>query len=627
MSKIAYNIRKYFKGETLEDKSKVDLTIGILINKLNRDSLNSLINKLRNYLYKLDALYFDVLEVNTFLFINCGFPLEFAELIEQRTAVVKNIEQIMHNYCSKECSLYAKTIRQNIEIKDITKMLVQLVKDSKTLKPKNIIQEIENQANDIDDRVVHHVSDVLLNSFIAVWDFPENIPDIIMFPDLFLKRDVSDKKNNVPLRYLAENLLIIQFGKACVNNLSPILSSLEKAIDSLESLLGNKKIMDELLTHMSNKLWRTLRVVFGLLSSTQQTITVLEKQIHRISEVRQDLVEQVRKLEYNPLMDYLMLMDTTLACDEYTSRLGNLQKRVKETYQALLDIINKFQDIPDSVISEDVSDIIDIFTKTLTEIQLMKFYSDKFKDLAYFQTIPANIVLEKQEEIDITEDVILKGISLFKTYRLLGSTVYALRGVDVEIKKGEIIAITGPSGSGKTTLLNLLSGLDTPTRGAVFLSGKNIDVLSDAELSIFRRKNMGFIFQYYNLIPQLTVLENVMLPGLMVKRPNREVRKKALELLEEVGLTRFQNQFPIKLSGGQMQRVTIARAMINDPAVLFADEPTGDLDSETGKTVIELIRRFAKEKQTAVILVTHDKSITKVCDRTIEIGDGRVVSN
>lgn len=626
MSKILYNIRKYLKGDTVDDKSKVDLTIGILINKLNRDSLNSLINKFRNYLYKLDALYFDVLEVNTFLFINCGFPLEFAELTEQRAEVVKNIEKIMHNYCSKECSLYAKKIRQNIEIRDITKMLIQLVKDSKTENPKDFIQEIENQANEIDDRVVNHVSDVLLNSFIAVWDFPENIPDIIMFPDLFLKRDISDKKHNIPLRYIAENLLIIQFGKACVNNLSPILLSLENAIGSLETLFSNQKKMDELIDTMSNKLWRTLRVVFGLLSSTQQTITILEKQMFRISEVRQDLVEQVKKLDYNPLMDYLMLMDTTLACDDYTSRLDKLQTRVKANYQTLLGIINKFQDVPDSI-SEDVSDIIDVFTKILTEIQLMKFYSDKFRDLAYFQTIPPNIVLEKQEEIDVTEDIILKGVSLFKTYRLLGSTVYALRGVDVEIKSGEMIAIMGPSGSGKTTLLNLLSGLDTPTRGAVFLSGKNIDVLSDAELSMFRRRNMGFIFQYYNLIPQLTVLENVMLPGLMIGRPNREARRRALELIEEVGLTRFQNQFPIKLSGGQMQRVTIARAMINDPAVLFADEPTGDLDSQTGKTVIDLIKRFAKEKQTAVILVTHDRSITKVCDRIIEIGDGKVVSD
>ncbi|GAH22158.1 unnamed protein product, partial [marine sediment metagenome] len=219
------------------------------------------------------------------------------------------------------------------------------------------------------------------------------------------------------------------------------------------------------------------------------------------------------------------------------------------------------------------------------------------------------------------------GVSLFKTYILLNSTVYALRGVDIEIRKGEMVAIVGASGSGKTTLLNLLSGLDTPNRGAAFLLGRNIDTMTDAEVSMFRRRNMGFIFQYYNLIPQLTVLENVMLPALMINHPKKEAKERALELIKEVGLERFQNQFPIKLSGGQMQRVTIARAMINDPAVIFADEPTGDLDSQTGKVVIDLIRRFSKEKNTAVILVTHDIAMAKTCDRMIQIGDGKVMSD
>ena len=607
--------------------SEVALTIGILINKLNRDSLQELTRKFKRYLLrKLKANSFETLEVNTFLFINCNFPLNQVETQEQRKNVVNNVEQIMQEYCQKECSLYAKQISQNIEIKDITKILIQLIKNSKTENKPELIQEVEEKADDIDDRVVKHVSDVLLNSFIAIWDFPKDSPDIIMLPDLILKREISDKKQNIPLRTIAENLLIIQFGKGCVNNLTPILESIELAIDSLEKLLLDKKKIDEIEKNISDKLWRTLRVIFGLLSSTQQVITVLLKQINRISEVRSDLMEQVKELDYTPLMDYLMLVDTMLACDEFTKRLNKLQDSVKRTYLSLLDIINKFKDVPDTE-TEDVTELAQIFIQSLTEIQLMKFYSDKFRDLAYFQTIPTEIIVEKEEEIEVADDVILKGVSLFKTYRLVGSTVYALRGVDIDIKKGEMIAIVGPSGSGKTTLLNLLSGLDTPNRGAVFLSGKNIDMLSDSDLSMFRRKEVGFIFQYYNLIPQLTVLENVMLPGLMIRTPKKDVRKRALELIEEVGLERFQNQFPIKLSGGQLQRVTIARAMINDPAVLFADEPTGDLDSQTGKVVIDLIRRFAKEKDTAVILVTHDMDMAKTCDSIISIRDGRVVEN
>ncbi len=606
---------------------QVELTIGILINKLNRDSLIVLIRKFKKYLTrKLKASSFKTLEVNTFLFITCEFPLELVEHQDQRKNVVNQVEQILHNYCQNECSLYAKKIRQNIEIKDITKMLTQLVKNSKTEDISSLVKQIEEKANDIDDRVVKHVSDVLLNSFITIWDFPKEHADIIMMPDLILKREVDDKESNIPLRTISENLVIMQFGKTCINNLNPMLNSAEDAINLLEKTFTDKDYVAKIEKEMTDKLWRILRVVFGLLSSTQQVISILHKQIKRISEVRRDLIEQVEKLDYSPLMDYLMLLESTINCDDYISKLDFIQKRVKHTYQILLEIINKFKDVPD-VQSPDVSDLSNIVVSTLAEIQLLKFYSDKFRDLAYFQTIPSEISHEKETEIEVSPDIILKGVSLFKTYRLLGSTVYALRGVDLELKKGEMISIVGPSGSGKTTLLNLLSGLDTPSRGAVFLLGKNIDLLSDSELSMFRRKNMGFIFQYYNLIPQLTVLENVMLPGLMVGRNRREVRKRALELIEEVELERFQNQFPIKLSGGQLQRVTIARAMINDPVVLFADEPTGDLDSQTGQKVIELISRFSKEKNTTVILVTHDLEMAKVCDKIVNIQDGRIMTD
>ena len=612
---------------TIPTYSTVELTLGVLINKLNRDSLDKLTKKVRRYLkQKLKAVSVDILEVNTFLFFTCNFPLEEAGNDEQRKTVVSQVEKIIQDYCKKECGLYAKQIRKNVEIRDITKMIVQLVKSSTSENNKSLIENIEEKAADIDERVIYHVSDVLLNSFIAIWDFPSGYPDIIMFPDLILKREISDKKQNIPLRLIAENLLIMQFGKACSNNLKPILKSLEEAILMLENLLQDSKKVKNLEENMSNKLWRTLRVIFGLLSSTQQVISVQLKQINRIAEVRNELVEEVKKLDYPPLLDYLMLLDSIMDCSSHIDRLNNLQTKVKHNYQTLLSIINRFQDVPEREV-KDVKDVSLIFIQALSEIQLMKFFSDKFRDLAYFQTIPTEVSLEKVEKISVDTDIILKGVALFKTYRLIGSTVYALRGIDVELKKGEMAALVGPSGSGKTTLLNLLSGLDSPSRGAVFLLGRNIDAMTDAEVSMFRRRNMGFIFQYYNLIPQLTVLENVMLPALMINRPKKEARAKAIELIKEVGLERYQNQFPIKLSGGQMQRVTIARAMINDPAVLFADEPTGDLDSETGQVVIDLIRRFAEEKNTAVILVTHDLEIAKVCDRIILMGDGRVASD
>ncbi|MHA1516566.1 MAG: hypothetical protein ACTSPF_13595 [Candidatus Heimdallarchaeaceae archaeon] len=428
---------------TIPTYGTVELTLGVLINKLNRDSLDLFTKRVRRYLkYKLKAMSIDVLEVNTFLIFTCSFPLEEVENDEQRKIVVNQVEKIIHDYCKKECGLYAKQIRKNVEIRDITKMIVQLVKSSTSEKDKSLLENIAEIAAVIDDRVIYHVSDVLLNSFIAIWDFPRDYPDIIMFPDLILKREVIDKKQNIPLRLIAENLLIMQFGKACSNNLKPILKSVEEAILTLENLLQDSKKIKNLEENMSNKLWKTLRVIFGLLSSTQQVVSVQLKQINRIAQVRNDLVEEVKKLDYAPLLDYLMLLDSIMQCSDHIERLNNLQTQVKQNYQTLLNIINHFKDVPEREV-EDVKDVSLIFIKTLAEIQLMKFFSDKFRDLAYFQTIPTEVSLEKVEKIHVDSDIILKGVALFKTYRLVGSTVYALRGIDVELKKGEMARRNG----------------------------------------------------------------------------------------------------------------------------------------------------------------------------------------
>jgi len=604
------------------------MTMGVLINKLDRDSFNTLVRKIKKILKKFVSSTksgsLEFLEVNSFLFVRCNIPLSSVESSEQRKNLMQELETIIHTYCNNECNKYSKAIRKNVEIKDITNILANLVKSSGSSTSKKIISEISKKTEDIDDRVIERVSDVLQNTFLIIWDFPDDFPDIIMLPDFILKRDINDKTSGVSLRTIAENLLIAQFGKTCATNLKPILESNEVAIDLLGNLVLDKNNIQLLEEQMSDKLWRTIRVIFGLLSSTQQSISVILKQLRRVSEVTKELRIEVENLDYNPLMDYLMLVESLTQCEDLTARLNHLQMNVKKIFRELLNTINKYKDLPEKEIDQ-IEYLSDIFTQTLTEIQLLKYYADKFRDLAYFQSVPSDVSIETRKKLDVDEDSILKGVSLFKTYRLVGSTVYALRGVDIEIRKGEMVAIIGPSGSGKTTLLNLLSGLDSPNRGAVFLLGTNLETMTDSAISMFRRKNMGFIFQYYNLVPQLTVLENVMLPGLMIRTPKREVRKRAIELIEEVGLERFKNQYPIKLSGGQMQRVTIARAMINNPAIIFADEPTGDLDSQTGKVVIDLISRFAREQGTAVILVTHDKSIAETCDRLIKIGDGKIV--
>jgi len=214
--------------------------------------------------------------------------------------------------------------------------------------------------------------------------------------------------------------------------------------------------------------------------------------------------------------------------------------------------------------------------------------------------------------------------NLHKTYLLGTTAVAALRGVDLVIDKGDFVDIMGPSGSGKTTLLNLIGGLDTPTRGKIFLEGKNISMLSDNELADIRKERIGFVFQFYNLLPQMTALENIMVPlHFSGKLSRRGKRKRAMDLLRLVGLDERAHHTPSELSGGEQQRVAIARAFANDPAICVLDEPTGDLDSKTGVMVLNLLRDLNKKGAT-FIAVSHDATVSEFASRVFHMRDGKL---
>ena len=198
-----------------------------------------------------------------------------------------------------------------------------------------------------------------------------------------------------------------------------------------------------------------------------------------------------------------------------------------------------------------------------------------------------------------------------------------LRGIDLEIMQGERVFLCGASGAGKTTLLYTLAGLERPQRGRVQIGGENLYELSRRDQSLLRNSKMGYIFQNYYLLPELTALENVMIPGMI---RSRNVRKRAIELLVEVGLEERIHHLPAELSGGEQQRVAIARALVNDPAMVFADEPTGNLDSRNGGEVMELLLDFAGNLKTTLVVVTHDRSLARLGDRTLEILDGKMIA-
>ena len=222
---------------------------------------------------------------------------------------------------------------------------------------------------------------------------------------------------------------------------------------------------------------------------------------------------------------------------------------------------------------------------------------------------------------------VLEARELWKVYDTGTNRVEALRKVSVSLTPGEMVAVMGPSGCGKTTLLNCLSGLDEISSGEVLIHGQPLSQMSDYDLTSLRGSQLGFIFQSFNLLPVLTAVENVELPLLMAGRPPREAREKALEAMEAVGLGNRDGHLPSELSGGQQQRVTIARSFVHDPAVIFADEATGNLDSKTSDEIIDLLLSLNAERGVTTLLVTHDPEIAERCSRVLVMQDGRIVED
>jgi putative ABC transport system ATP-binding protein len=214
--------------------------------------------------------------------------------------------------------------------------------------------------------------------------------------------------------------------------------------------------------------------------------------------------------------------------------------------------------------------------------------------------------------------------NLEKTFYLGTVEVPVLKGVDLAIDRGEFFAVMGPSGSGKSTLLYLLGGLDAPTGGTILIGGREIHTLKDRDASILRRRDVGFVFQFYNLIPNLTVEENILLPVLLDGKVLKQEQERLEDILETVGLSDRRKHTPRELSGGQQQRVAIARALINRPEIILADEPTGNLDTKTGGEVMELLRRVNETYRRTIVMVTHSREAAGFAERIIHVRDGRI---
>jgi len=222
---------------------------------------------------------------------------------------------------------------------------------------------------------------------------------------------------------------------------------------------------------------------------------------------------------------------------------------------------------------------------------------------------------------------LVRAVAAEKVYESGPLSVRALQGINLEIFPGEMVAIMGPSGCGKTTLLNCFSGLDDLTSGKVFVDGRSLSSMTDKQKTEYRAKRMGFIFQSYNLLPVLTAVENVELPLLIVGKPPRDARVTSMKILEQMGMKGWEQHKPSELSAGQQQRAAIARALVNSPAIVWADEPTGNLDTDTSRQIMQLLKQLNVENHQTFVVVTHDPAVSEWANRILRMRDGRIVED
>jgi putative ABC transport system ATP-binding protein len=400
-----------------------------------------------------------------------------------------------------------------------------------------------------------------------------------------------------------------------------LLKTIE-VIDNLLSILTKHYSYIKKISNPSPKVIELLKLLRG------KAFEVIDN----IQETRRQLAKQnnVCRTLSNDYETFLKSVNQEEIIEEHLEDINSALHKSQE----ILDIFEQWHDVVYSVTNVELKTkektLANVHQELLKELfvqmELTRIWSEFFYDLTYYSIRREKMKGTTSDLIEGIEDNIVLFVSnIYKTYRLPNSRVYALRGVNFKVKKGEFIAIMGPSGAGKTTLINILTGLDTPDKGKIFLNKQDISQLSDKQLTEFRRNEIGFVFQFYQLFGELTALENVALPAEMANKPIREIKKRAQALLKVVDLEKFANQFPDKLSGGQQQRVAIARSLINDPSIIVADQLTGDLDSVTGKQIIGYLRKINQEKKTTILLATHNKNVANQADRILVIRDGEII--
>ena len=574
---------------------------------------------------KVPTSHIHLKEHNALIFLVADKPLEKAldpTILEE---LQSTIHRRLQAYYSKTTSKLQKSLKGKRELKETSQVIKNFLKE---IDP-NLEKIFDLQLKKIISELPTQICELQTKSMTAIWDLNEEHK-----VQLYLSGwtphvlQLSKVKPEISLEAMVDKLTFLNF--FCIF-IEPTLLRLREMNNVLERLkLGLQG------THFRSsniKIQTKLEMFLRILSAKLSSLQTMDKTIIAILKLFNEPQTFFDKHDFNELSSDLQtaVQQVSRKINQGKSLLIEVQSRLEECQIQLKDYLD---DTKNGVKTTNSLDEFKLALLTMAELssdlfieaEQLKLWLDFFgSDLPFFtfQSHLFNPITPLASET--SAEYLISVRSLVKNYSLGQTTVYALRGVDLDIQENEFVAIVGNSGAGKTTLLNCMAGLDEPDTGAVFFKGKNLHQLSDSEKSKARLLEMGFIFQSYALLPHFDTRENVALPADLAGY-SKELKNRIEELLDGVGISKQAKQYPAQLSGGQLQRVAIARALTNRPKVLFADEPTGDLDSKTGKQVMDLIKKFHEETKTTIIIITHEENIANYAQRQIKIEDGIIAS-
>jgi ABC-type lipoprotein export system ATPase subunit len=570
-------------------------------------------------------------ELNMFLITYTKFnPIMTLEL-QNRIEIENGLRRIYARYLNKIVKSVKNDAKSDTEMKIASKIFKEFAKVFDCLELRIMTEEDHKQViKDFGEKY----EAIIGSSTAFLWDFPgvsvdRIVTDQVVVDDLFNGVNDVEEISSGSIGEITDELALLILSS---KYLEQVLPSIEHAYDYLKDFLANITNAENCFSAFQSEKKKIITkeffsAVLGNLLGAREFLQITQRQIERLATVEQEFKEEALSMGSQKLASFA---DNFVSKEKMEKSLSLVKELIEFNTSFIEPMRNLAYKIDQASIDPtyscpEIVDTMSYFIHSYFVVEELRFLSDQFDDIQFFTSRKGDVAFEADMGSTYLpeKDAILTARDLFRTYELARSTVYALRGVDLDIKEGEFVALTGTSGAGKTTLINILSGLDRPDRGAVFIRGNNLALMNDNELTDLRRKEVGFVFQSYNLIPFLKSGENVALPA-QFQWDVEGTKEVSDQLMTEVGLEDFITQYPTLLSGGEMQRVTIARALMNHPSIIFADEPTGDLDSVTGEQIVQLLETFHKRGST-IVLVTHDPEIAKRADREIKLEDGQIV--